>query len=216
MSIFNLIENNLNKTLELHSDILNNFKSEDIKQGAAFMLYALETIFKDFEPDDIEEGIVDSSYRKEIHDYGIDAIYLSANGEIVSSVEQLEDFNEDTKFVFHLLQFKKSRGIEQSDLMKLKEGISKIFIENKIDEQKNEYLFNRLIILDEIKTTIYQTYSADKVHIKVYVDFTGLKENVEKDDLLMNQISSIKELLTDNAYSRNSFHILGALELLNL
>ncbi|HEX8288046.1 MAG TPA: AIPR family protein [Pyrinomonadaceae bacterium] len=217
MSIFNLIDTKISKTLELYSDVLNVFNNnESVKQGAAFMLYSLDTIFKDFEFEDIEEGIVDSSYRQETHDYGIDAIYLSANGEVVNSVEQLDEFNEDTKFVFHILQFKKSRGIEQSDLLKFKEGIKRVFIENDIDARKNEYLFNRATELNDIKLSIYQAFSAEQVHIKLYMVFTGLKENIEKDELLTTQISAIKELLIENAYLGNSFSVLGAQELLNL
>ena len=39
------------------------------------MLFALANIFRDKDFADIEQGIVDSSYKSEKYDYGIDAIY---------------------------------------------------------------------------------------------------------------------------------------------
>src|SRR4051812_46854489 len=130
MSVITLVNKNTQVVIEKYSDVLEGF-NEDTKQGAGFMLYSLQSIFKNFSFEEIEDGIVDSSYRKENHDYGIDAIYVTANNDFINSVDELDEYNADTKFIFHLLQFKKGRGIELSDVLKLKEGIQRVFIDEE-------------------------------------------------------------------------------------
>ena len=71
------------------------------------MFYSLSNIFKDKEIDQLEVGIVDSSYRGEKYDFGIDAIYITASNDILEQQEELEDYVEDTKFKIHVFQFKR-------------------------------------------------------------------------------------------------------------
>lgn len=215
MSVFTIVDNNVQATIENYPELLSDLNN-DIKQGAGFMLYALKTIFKNYDFDDIEKGIVDSSYRKEGHDYGIDAIYITANDTIINSVEEIDEYGEETKFSIHILQFKKGRGIEQSDLLKLKEGINQIFIQDNCDEKKNQYLFDLIQNLKEIRNSLYQNFSSEQIKIQLYIAFAGLKATVDNDDLLQTQIFEINRLLEDNAYLYVQTKIIDSQKLIDL
>lgn len=141
MSVLNIIQKKLKDTQEQYPEIFEG-KPSDLQEGHAFMLLALEVLFKEWDFQDIEDGIVDSSYRQEGHDYGIDAMYISANGEKISNIEDLSEFNDDTKFNIHILQFKKGKSIELADILKLKEGVKTVLIDEEIDESQNLYMFN--------------------------------------------------------------------------
>lgn len=213
MSIFNLIDSRVKDSISKNSTLLEG-KNNGVRVGAGFMLYALETIFKNIEMDDIIDGIVDSSFRSEKHDYGIDAIYLTANGEAIDSIEQLEDYNKDSKFVFHILQFKKSKGIDQADLLKLKEGINEVFVEEKCDESKNEFLFGLLEKLNIVKNELYRKFSAQQIKVNIYIVFGGVEENIHKDDIVSKQLNDIRELLNNGGYQYNDIIIVDAQKLL--
>lgn len=213
MSLLNLVEDNIKETEKKYSDLIGNFNN-DVRAGAAFMLYALETMFKNLEFDDIEQGIVDSSYRGTNHDYGIDAIYLTANDDIITSEEDLDDFNQDTKFVFHILQFKKGKGVGQDDLLKLKEGIIETFINNNVVFEKNSYMFFRVGFFQSLRKRIYQKFSSDQIKIKIYVVFGGLKSTFENDSLLVKQRNDIKSILVENAYQYNDFEVIDSEKLI--
>ncbi len=60
MSIFKVLEQNINKSNETYSEYLSD-KKGDVLKGSEFMFYALSSIFKDKDIDHIESGIVDSS-----------------------------------------------------------------------------------------------------------------------------------------------------------
>lgn len=215
MSIFNLIDLRVKDSIKKYSTLLEG-KSSDVCAGSGFMLYALETIFKNIEIDNIHDGIVDSSFRGEKHDYGIDAIYLTANGDYIDSLEQLEDYNKDSKFVIHILQFKKSKGIDQADLLKIKEGIDEVFIDENCDESKNEFLFDLIENLNEIKNELYKKFSAQQIKVNVYIVFGGLEENILKDDIVSKQLGDIREILNNGGYQYNEIIIIDAQKLLLL
>ena len=101
------------------------------------MFYALSTIFMDKSIDELEEGIIDSSYRMEKYDFGIDAIYITGSGDFIENIEQLKDYNDDTKFIIHIFQFKRGKGLAQTDLLKFKDGIEKIIVKEYISENDN-------------------------------------------------------------------------------
>ncbi|MFZ3170356.1 MAG: hypothetical protein WA130_22305 [Candidatus Methanoperedens sp.] len=129
MSIFNLIQSKIDTAIDDNSMLLFN-QNDDLKQGSDFMLYSLGVLFKNIEFDEIEAGIVDSAFRGESHDYGIDAIYLTGNNDIITSPDELEGYDDNSKFEFHILQFKKGRGVDQGSLLKFKEGLNEVFINN--------------------------------------------------------------------------------------
>lgn len=215
MSIYRIIDKKVEAIKSMYASTLDGF-SDDIQSGSAFMIYSLTTVFNDRDFEDIENGIVDSAYRQEAHDYGIDAIYLSANRTFITSIDQLEDFNEDTKFTFHLFQFKKGRGVDQGELLKLKEGIKTIFVDENVDEQKNSYLYSYLVDLNEIKHELYERFSSEQINIKCYICFGGTKKNIEENDLLMVQVSAIGTTLDQGGYSNNITEIYDAQRLIDL
>jgi len=215
MSIYRIIDKKVEDIKAMYASALDGF-SEDVKSGSAFMLYSLTTIFRDQDFAEIENGIVDSAYRQEQHDYGIDAIYLSANRTFITSIDQLDEFNEDTKFTFHIFQFKKGRGVDQGELLKFKEGINTVFIDENVDEDKNTYLFNYLVDLDEIKHELYERFSSEQIQIKCYICFGGARKNIEDNDLLMTQVRAIGSFLDNGGYSSNSTEIYDAQRLIDL
>jgi len=215
MSIFHLIETRTKENIQRFANLLNG-KNDSISSGAGFMFYALDTIFKNFEIDDLIDGIVDSSFRGESHDYGIDAIFLTANGDLISNTEELDDYNNDSRFTFHIMQFKKGKGIDQADLLKLKEGIVEVFINENSKEAKNEYLFNRLQNLNKIKNYLFQNFSTQQIYVKVYIVFGGIEENIKKEDLLTKQLSDIQTALSEGGYLHNNYVIIDAQKLITL
>ncbi len=215
MSIYKIIDKKVEEQKSSHMSVLGGF-TDDVKSGSAFMIYSLTTIFNDRDFASIENGIVDSAYRKELHDYGIDSLYLSANRSFITSIDQLDEFNEDTKFTFHLFQFKKGRGIDQGELLKFKEGVKTIFVNEEVDENKNAYLFDYLVDLNEIKNELYGKFSSEQIHVKCYICFGGLGKNIENNDLLMNQINAISTVLDDGGYSNSIIEIYDAQRLIDL
>lgn len=216
MSLFKIVENNVNTLISDNPEIFDAFSQTDSKQGIAFMLYSLANIFRNVDQRDIEQGIVDSNYRREKHDFGIDAIYLTANGEVVNSKEELNDCNSDTRFVFHFLQFKKGNGIEQSDLLKLKEGIKKLFLDESFNEELNSFLYAKMSLLNEIKLELYEKYRTEQINVKLYVVFNGVESNVTGNFLLSSQIEDIIQDLRNGGYMYNSLELVDAQKNLKL
>ena len=215
MSVLNMIEKRISGVLtEIEADYIG--KPDSLKEGIAFMLYSLKEIFKNWTIDQIEEGIVDSAYREEKYDYGIDAIYLTANGNIITSPDELNDYNDDADFVFHIMQFKKGTGIDVNSLLKLRDGIKTVFIDNVSNASQNEYLNNYIHNLVDIRDRLYEDFPSEKIKVLVYVCFSGLKSNVLSNDLQTSYLDSIKQQLADNAYNNTDIIIIGAQELIAL
>src|SRR5690606_20920266 len=112
MSVFNVLENKIKKSKDDFSEYLSE-KKGDILKGSEFMCFELSNIFKDKEIEDIEKGIFDSSYRGEKYDFGVDAIYITGSNEIIENPEELDEFNDESKFKIQLFQFKRGNGIGQ-------------------------------------------------------------------------------------------------------
>jgi hypothetical protein len=188
----------------------------DLADGINFMLYALNVIFQDFDFEKLEDGIVDSAYRSSTHDYGIDAVYITCNGSNINSIEELEEFNSDSKLEFHILQFKKGQGADQASFLKLKDGIKKCFIEFSCESELNEYLYTKFQILTEIRNKVYGIFEPENIKLSIYYVFSGLKENVLSDILLTDQIEDTKKILRTNCYPLCNYEIIGGQELINL
>lgn len=216
MSLIDLINNRVNKQIEVLPDISD--KSSDMKKGIGFMTYALETIFKsyNFNNTEIENGIVDSGYREERIDFGVDAIYITANKECIETVEQLSEFNRDSKFEIHILQFKKGNGIDADTILKFRDGIEQTFIENNLLEEYNEYMFERLSLLKSIRSEIFENFQPKNITTKVYIAFSGSREVANQDQYIQEKIQKLKNSLISSGYANVKFIIVGAQELLDL
>jgi hypothetical protein len=200
MSIFKVLEKSIEKNVENYSEYLQN-KKGDILKGSEFMLYSLSNIFKDKDIEEIEAGIVDSSYRGEKYDFGIDAIYITASNDFVEQPEQLEDYNEDTKFKIQVFQFKRGTGISQADLLKFKSGIEKVLINEDISDQDNLYFFNRMHVLNEIKTVLFNNYPAENISIYCHIVFGGIEKNIHSEKILTDELDDIDNILKNNGYT---------------
>ena len=214
MSISKLLNNKLEEANERFHDYLENFSKIDA-ENALFMFYCLENIFKSLDLDEIENGVIDSSYRKESHDYGIDAIYITSNKETIENTEILDNFNEDSKFIIHIMQFKNKTGVDQSELLKFKEGINTAFIENNYYIDNNEFINNRMNLINEIKDCIYKKFSVSQLQIKLYIIFRGFKDNIINNRLLKKQINDTEKMLTENGY-QNNYEIIDIQEIIEL
>ncbi|WP_404427033.1 AIPR family protein [Ureibacillus chungkukjangi] len=213
MSVLTMIDKRVEKKVAKISEY--DDRPKNIQEGIGFMQYCLENVFKNKDYDSIEEGIVDSSYRNEINDYGIDAIYVTGDNDFIEAPESLEDYNKDAKFVFHIFQFKKGTGIDVSTLLKLKDGVEKGFINNFISEDQNSYFYNRLINLFELRDEIYERFYTSQITIKLYICFSGMKSNVINNPVTSEHIGSIKSTLNYNGYNNVEIEILGAQELID-
>lgn len=214
MSIFKVLESNINKSSEDFSQYLSD-KTGDVLRGSEFMLYSLSNIFKDKELDDIEVGIVDSSYRGEKYDFGIDAVYIVGSNEFIEQLEELEDYNEDTPFKVHIFQFKRGTGISQADLLKLKNGILKILVEENIQEEDNLYFFNRMNSLNDIKNKIFTNFPSDNIKVIIHIVFGGLERNLYSEKILENELNSIKQCLSDSGYINSEISVTDCQSLIN-
>lgn len=214
MSLKNIIEKRVNKEI---SELDSDFNGLDIsaKSGIAFMLYSLKTILKDSSIEDIEKGIVDSLYRKEKYDFGIDAVYLLANGEIVDSPEEIETLSSDTKFIFDFYQFKKGTGIDQASLLKFKDGLEKVFVNNKCSISDNEYMYNYFKNLSEMSDGIYENFHSSNILIRLNICFSGVSENLRKEPIIDHALNSIESMLKDNSYKNVKTIVFGDQELLD-
>lgn len=214
MSVFKVLEQNINKRAEDFSEYLSSFKG-DLLKGAEFMFYSLSNIFADKTIDEIEEGIVDSSYRKEKYDYGIDAIYITGSGDFIEHIEQLEEYNDDTKFIIHIFQFKRGKGIDQADLLKFNNGIEKVIVKEDLSEDDNLYFFNRMIELNEIKTQIFQNFTTDNITIIPHIVFGGLERNILEDKLLNEELEKINNTLQNGGFINSQIKITDCQKLIN-
>lgn len=200
MSIFKVLEKSIEKSVENYSEYLID-KKGDILKGSEFMLYSLSNIFKDKDIEEIESGIVDSSYKGEKYDFGIDAIYITASNDFVEQPEQLEDYNEDTKFKIQVFQFKKGTGISQADLLKFKSGIEKVLINEDISDQDNLYFFNRMNVLNEIKNILFSDFPAENITVNCHIVFGGIEKNIHSEKILTDGLEDIDNLLKNNGYT---------------
>ncbi len=215
MSILSMVKKRIaSEVLDLDKSFAR--KPKDAKDGIGFMLYALKNIFSGTDFNQLEEGIVDSLYRNERFDYGIDAIYLTANSDMVVSPGELSECNKDSRFIFHILQFKKGTGIDLATLLKLKAGIESVFINDELDKKKNEYMFHLLKDIKECREFIYENYPMENIEVKIYICFSGVKQNVLKESVLTNEIKKTRKVLINAAYSNVTVEILGAQELISL
>jgi AIPR protein len=215
MSAFSLLDKQFEKVREKYNDYIEIDDSEYSK-SKCFMLYCSELVFKDLDIATIEEGIIDSGYRGEIHDYGIDGLYLTANGESINSLEELNDFNDDTKFELSIFQYKKSTTYELGDFIKFKEGINRMFVVNDILDSENHYLYEKLRFVKEILEEVFIRFSIAQIKINLYYAFKGLETHIENDDLPKYQISKAVEILKEIGYINVDFKILGVQKLIDL
>lgn len=199
MSIFKVLEKSIEKNVENYSEYLKD-KKGDILKGSEFMIYSLSSIFKDKDIEEIEVGIVDSSYKGEKYDFGIDAIYITASNDFVEQPEQLEDYNEDTKFKIQVFQFKRGTGISQADLLKFKSGIEKVLINEDISDEDNLYFYNRMLVINEIKNSLFNDFPSENISINCHIVFGGIEKNIHSEKILTDELESIDHLLKNNGY----------------
>lgn len=214
MSIFKVLEGLINKNLENYSEYLVN-KTGDILKGSEFMLFSLSNIFKDKEIEEIENGIVDASYRQETYDFGIDAIYITASNDFVEQPEELDDYNEDTKFKIHIFQFKKGNGISQADLLKFGTGIKKILIDESILDTDNLYFYNRMNVLNEIKSKLFTSFSSDNISVVCHIVFGGIENNIHSEKILTDELKNIENILRNNGFTNSEISITDCEKLIN-
>ncbi|MFK7780622.1 MAG: AIPR family protein [Candidatus Gracilibacteria bacterium] len=214
MSIFKVLEDKITKQVEDYTAYLGGITGDTLK-GAEFMFYSLANIFNDKTIDEIEMGMVDSSYRKEKYDYGIDAIYITGSREFIEQVDQLENYNEDTKFCIHLFQFKRGAGISQADLLKFNNGIEKIVVNEDLIDTDNLHFYNRMQDLDDVKRELYQTIDSSNIEIICHIVFGGVEANITNDKLLQEELDKIKVTLSSNGYTNNKIIITDCQALIN-
>jgi|GEM_PF-1429904 len=214
MGIFKILESNINKSLSNFSEFLADVKGDTLK-GAEFVFYSLASIFKDTAISELEVGIVDSSYREEKYDFGIDAIYITASNDFIEQPEEVENYNEDTKFKIHIFQFKRGTGITQADLLKFHKGIQKCLIEESISDLDNLYFHNRMIVLNEIKEKLFTSYPNENIEVRCNIVFGGLESNITSQSILNEEIVNIKKTLEENGYTNSKVIISDCQALIN-
>lgn len=214
MSIFKVLESNIKKSAEIFSDFLTGFKGDTLK-GSEFMFFSLSNIFKDKEIEEIEKGIVDSSYRLAKYDYGIDAIYISAANDLIEQPIELDEYNEDTKFKIHIFQFKRGTGVSQADLLKFNNGIKKILVDESIDDEDNLYFYNRMLVLNEIKNILFEKFPSDNIQVNCHIVFGGLENNIISDKILSDELAKINNTLITNGYTNVKIEIADCENLIN-
>lgn len=188
MSIFKVLESNIEKNVENFSEYLSHLKKDDELRGSEFMLFSLANIFKDKTLEEIENGIVDSSYRGEKYDFGVDAIYITGSKDFIEDPEEVDNYNEDTKFKIHIFQFKRGQGIAQADLLKLKTGIKKTLIDEKIKDEDNLYFYNRMLVLNDIKTKLFNNFSSDNISVICHLVFGGIESKIYTESILTDEL----------------------------
>lgn len=213
MSIIRIIEKRVEEEVLL-LDMENSSYSKTDLDSFGFMFYSVKKFFPQFNSEDCEIGIVDSSYRKEEYDYGIDAMYLTANGVRISSLEDLSIYNGDTRFEFHIIQFKNSPGVDQAALLKFQRGIKKVFInlDHKISE--NEYLFHYFSELVNFRDTLYDNFQPEQISVKIIISYLGSSKNLHENSALNDILKDIEIDLNDGCF-KNSIEIIGGSELIN-
>lgn len=214
MSIFKVLETNINKSVENFSHLLDHLKGDSLK-GSEFMLYALSNIFKDKNIDEIENGVVDATYRKTTYDYGIDAIFITGSNDFIEEVDEIDDYNEDTKFKIQIFQFKRGTGISQSDLLKLESGIRKILIDEDMSESNNLYFYNRMEILNEIKNKIFTNFSSENISVHIHIVFGGLEKSITSEKILVDELEKITNTLTNNGFTNSKIIITDCQSIIN-
>ncbi|SNR37811.1 AIPR family protein [Lutibacter flavus] len=214
MSIFKVLEGKITQEVEDYSDFLSNLSGDSLK-GAEFMFYSLANIFKDKTIDEIESGMVDSSYKGEKYDFGIDAIYITGSKDFIEQKEQLDLYNEDTKFTIHLFQFKRGTGVSQADLLKFNKGVKKILVDEDLSDTDNLFFYNRMLALNEIKTKLYNNYSTDNIKVVCHIVFGGVEQNLNSNPLLVEELDSIKSTLTNGGFTNNEIRIADCQKLIN-
>lgn len=214
MSIFKVLETNITKSAENFATYLSD-KTGDILKGSEFMLFGLTNIFKEKDIVEVETGLVDASYRGEKHDFGIDAIYITGSGEFIEQLEELDDFNDDTKFIIHVFQFKRGSGVAQADLLKLNSGIKKVLVDENISESDNLYFHTRMNGLNEIKNKLFETFSSDNICVNVHIVFGGIKKNLEAESILTDELTKIENTLRENGFTNAKTLITDCEELIN-
>lgn len=214
MSIFKVLEGKITKETENYSEYLSEMRGDSLK-GSEFMFYALSNIFKDKTIDEIEAGMVDSSYKAELYDFGIDAIYITGSKDFIEQIEQLDDYNDDTKFSIHLFQFKRGTGVSQADLLKFKNGIEKVLINEDLSDTDNLYFYNRMLALDEIKNKLYQKYSTDNIKVICHIVFGGIETNITSNVILSDELNAIESVLRNNGFTNTEIRIIDCQKLIN-
>lgn len=206
MSIFKVLESNIEKNAENFSENLSHLKGDTLK-GSEFMFFALSQIFRDKSTEEIETGIVDSSFREEKYDFGIDAIYITGSKDFIEQPDEVEEYNNDTKFKIHIFQFKRGNGITQADLLKFKNGIKKVFIEEDIDDQDNLYFYNRMQDLNKIKNQIFDKFPTSNISVACHIVFGGLENNLLSESITSDELKDIKKVLKAGGYNNSEIII---------
>tara|TARA_R110000787_G_scaffold263516_1_gene369314 strand:- start:701 stop:2356 length:1656 start_codon:yes stop_codon:yes gene_type:complete len=207
LSIFKILDKSIEKSSTKFTEYLTG-KQGSILRGSEFMLFALANIFRDKDFADIEQGIVDSSYKSEKYDYGIDAIYITASNDFLEQPEDLQEYNEDTKFKIHIFQFKRGTGVSQADMLKFKNGIQKVLIDEELDDTDNLYFYNRMHVLNEIKSSIFENFPSENISVTAYIVFGGMENNIIKDKIVSDEILKINDDLNSSGYTNSKVKII--------
>lgn len=211
-----IITGKIKKEIELLDEPFKS-QADHFKEANGFMWFSLKSIFDFMDKEEIEEGIIDSAYRGETHDYGIDAIYILGDGINITMKEQLKNFNfnSNSKFEIHIFQFKKGKSIDAETILKLKDGVQSAFIDNQIDKTLNQYMFDKIKDIQEIRDKIAETFIWDNVVIHLNLCFSGISDTLKADQILFPKLKDIETTLNNNCYSNVKINVWGAKELIN-
>lgn len=214
MSLKKLIDKRIDHEV---SNLEQEFQSlvKEHKDGIGFMFYSLKTILKELSNENIEKGIFDCLYRKERYDFGIDAIYVLIDNDFVDSPNELEEYSKDSKVIFDIYQFKKGTGIDQSSLLKFREGLQKVFIDNDLKIKDNEYLYSYMNNIQELREEIFEKFHSNNIFVRLNICFNGISNNLFKDDLIKEALHKNEELLQEQGYKNTLTKIYGDQELLD-
>ncbi len=215
MSIFKVLEANIRNSYHNYSRFISTLTGDKLR-GTEFMFFSLTQFFKDFEIDDIEDGIIDSCYRGESYDFGIDAIYITSSNEFIEDSNQLEEFNDDSKFQIHLFQFKRGTGITQADILKFQSGLKRILIDENVTDHDNLHLYNRMLILNKVKNNLYLQFSSDNINVICHFVFGGIKQNILSQKIIVDEFDKITSILQTGGFSNSEINITDCQGLINL
>ena len=93
-------------------------------------------------------------------------------------------------------------------MLKFKNGIQKVLIDEELDDTDNLYFYNRMHVLNEIKSSIFENFPSENISVTAYIVFGGMENNIIKDKIVSDEILKINDDLNSSGYTNSKVKII--------
>lgn len=213
----------LSKVLLLES-ILDDFANQlemlnPNERDSVFELFVAEQLLKDkdLDSEELANGIIGGSF-----DNGIDGMFIFANGELIQTLEQIDNFKKIKNIEVHFHQYKNNERISEDVIHKFNTATTNIL---NLSQELSPTSWNKDLIekVTLLRDLTIQSASAHPKYKFVFRHVSkGNRDNIYSEDRrnesYINKVETLKTIVERSDYNDAlfDFDYIGVNELINL